>query len=97
MTPDQVEPVAAEEQIEARIVGNQVVLTVPHEQFSLDNMQISLNVGSFGGQNSTYEVKKVEKSQGQRIEEQEKAKNTEKAQVMTFSVPDPLGDPGKRR
>lgn len=90
---DQAEPAAAVEPIEARIVGDQVILTVPNEQFSLDNMQISLNVGTFGGQNSTYEVRKVEKTPDERIQEQEKARDAEKATIMTFSVPDPLSDP----
>ncbi len=44
--------------IGAHIQGDRVVLDVPNENFRLEDMKISVNLGSFGDRNSTYEVVK---------------------------------------
>lgn len=45
-------------EIKATIQGDRIVLDAPNEQFSLDDMKISVNFGKFGQENSTYEVLK---------------------------------------
>lgn len=49
---------AAPEEIEipARISGDEIILSVPNETFSLEDMKISLDFGHFGDRSSTYEV-----------------------------------------
>lgn len=80
----------SDEPVQAKIEGNEIVLTVPNETFSMDHMKISVHFGSFGQQSSTYEVVKTKKTEEDKLNEKEEAKVREKASVMTFSVPNLL-------
>lgn len=85
-------PELYEEEIEAKIVGDQIVLTVPSAEFSLDHMKISLNFGSFGDQNSTYEIVRAKPTADEAAQAVQAKKEAERASVMTFKAPELLGE-----
>ncbi|MFB0918000.1 MAG: DUF1450 domain-containing protein [Clostridiaceae bacterium] len=65
-----------EEEVKAEVVGDELILTLPNETYSLNNLKITVNFGSFGTSDSTYEVKKAEEVKDEAIEKERETNAT---------------------
>lgn len=73
-------------EIKAQVKGDELILTLPNETYSLDNLKITVNFGSFGTSDSTYEVVRLEDGQTRQTE-QGWEKQTEVDSSLRFSQP----------
>lgn len=59
-----------EEEVKAEVIGDELILTLPNETYSLSNLKITVNFGSFGTSDSTYEVKKTDEAKDEAFEKE---------------------------